>query len=356
MRINPGVQSPPQKRRGMKPEGSNKRDQKSQFMPRSLIFFVSLHFVIIPTTIAQAHRGARQYLMDGGQTREEAHLAVRLLLDHLTSTPHAHLTRAGEEWGKVLDGDKQAHFLRALEELKSGRPLAFVLGTSAFYGLEFRCDERALIPRPETELLIETLLYELSTRPPSLPPKGLPAQRLRIADLGTGTGCIAVTLATQLPEAEIFATDVSPAALKLARENAYIHGVENRIRFLAGKINDWAAPLLEWGKFDCLLSNPPYIAAREIEELQIQIKKFEPRAALDGGEDGLNCYRELAVQCRVLLKPGGALLCELGYGQFEDVRAIFEACNWSVENPVFDGAGIARVALARIRNQEYSTE
>lgn len=296
-------------------------------------------------TIIQAHHNATQFLMGGEYSREEAHLAARLLLDHLASTRHAHLTRGDETFESALNANSLTRFHQALEELKSGRPLAYVLGTREFFGLQFRCDERALIPRPETELLIETALRETRSEKARSHP-------LKIADMGTGTGCIAVTLAGQFPHAEVFATDLSPDALNLARENASAHAVAEvsnggRIRFLAGKQNDWAAPLREFSDFDLILSNPPYIAAREIETLQTQIKNFEPRAALDGGDDGLNCYRQIAAQCRVLLKPTGALLLELGAGQFEEMRAIFEAHKWRVEKPVLDFAGIERVLVAR---------
>lgn len=307
--------------------------------------------IIIPMTLAQAHRQAAQELISSGEySREEAHLAARLLLDSITSTRHAHLTRGDETFESALDTDSLTRFSTALEELKTGRPLAYVLGTREFFGLQFRCDERALIPRPETELLIETALCKLSTTA-SISSSVIP-HSAKIADMGTGTGCIAVTLAGQFPNAQIFATDLSPDALNLARANASTHGVAEvsnggRIRFLAGKQNDWAAPLREFSDFDLILSNPPYIAAREIETLQTQIKNFEPRAALDGGDDGLNCYRQIAAQCRVLLKPTGALLLELGAGQFEEVRAIFEAHKWRVEKPVLDFASIERVLVAR---------
>jgi release factor glutamine methyltransferase len=286
-------------------------------------------------TFAQAHRTATARLSAGGLERDEAHATARILLDAITSTPHAHLTRGNE----VLSAAQATRFKAALAELGRGRPLAYVLGNREFYGLEFRCDERALIPRPETELLVEFALQILNSKPETRNPK--------LADLGTGTGCIAITIAKHCANVEIFATDVSTDALELARENARTHGVDERIRFVPGVLSDWAAPLCEYsGRFDVIVSNPPYIAPRDIAKLQTQIKDFEPRRALDGGEDGLDCYRQLAAQSGVLLAPGGVLACELGTDQFEAARQIFTDCGWKVGDAIFDLQGIARVLVA----------
>jgi release factor glutamine methyltransferase len=287
-------------------------------------------------TFAQAHQTATARLAASGLERAEAHATARILLDAIASTPHAHLTRNEE----VLSALQIAHFETALAELESGRPLAYVLGKREFYGLEFRCDERALIPRPETELLVEFALQTLNSKPETRNPK--------LADLGTGTGCIAIAIAKHCANVEIFATDASSEALSLARENASTHGMDERIRFVPGVLGDWTAPLRAYsGRFDVVVSNPPYIAPRDIEKLPAQIKDFEPRRALDGGEDGLNCYRQLAAQCGTLLAPGGVLACELGVGQFETARAIFTEHGWKVGDAIFDLQGIARVLVAQ---------
>ena len=178
-----------------------------------------------------------------------------------------------------------------------------------------------------------------------------------MADLGTGSGCIAVSIAHSLPQTVVYATDLSRDALELARENARLHHVENRIEFvkpidyLSEKVNNWSLPLEREGfagMFDCVVTNPPYISPRDIEQLPPQIKDFEPRLALDGGEDGLDCYRQIAAQCGTLLTPDGFLLAELGAGQFAEVRAIFESNGWSVSPPIFDFAGHERVLRAVI--------
>lgn len=292
-------------------------------------------------TILQAHNQASRLLSERLYPREEAHVTARVLLDAVIGASHAHLTRALE----TLTDAQAARFETALGELQNGRPLAYILGTREFFGLEFRCDERGLIPRPETELLVEFALEQLKER------ARLESQRqFRVADLGTGTGCVAISIAKNFPSAQVFATDVSPTTLELARENARLHAVEGRMGFVAGEQSNWASPLLDQGEsaFDVIVSNPPYISPPDIAELPVQIKNFEPRGALDGGPDGLDCYRQIALQCCALLAPGRVIACELGIGQFESVRHIFHRAGWSVDAPIRDFQGIERVIVARL--------
>jgi release factor glutamine methyltransferase len=136
----------------------------------------------------------------------------------------------------------------------------------------------------------------------------------------------------------VYATDLSPGALDLARENAALNHVANRIEFVSGRTAKWASPLLRegfGGMFDCVLSNPPYISKPDIEALEPHIRDWEPRLALDGGDDGLDCYRQIAAQCGALLKPNGFLAMELGAGQFASVQSIFADEAWTVEPPVW---------------------
>ncbi len=292
-------------------------------------------------TIMQAHNQASQLLSDKLYSREQAHVTARILLDAVVGASHVHLTRAQD----ALTAAQTERFETALSELLGGRPLAYILGTREFFGLEFRCDERGLIPRPETELLVEFVLEQLTERI-----RLEPHRQFRVADLGTGTGCVAISIVKNFPSAQVFATDVSPTTLELARENARLHAVEGRMEFVAGKQDNWASPLLGQGEaaFDLIVSNPPYISPSDIAELPVQIKNFEPRGALDGGPDGLDCYRQIARQCRVLLAPKGALACELGIGQFESVRHIFHRADWSVDAPIRDFQGIERVIVAKL--------
>lgn len=291
-------------------------------------------------TISQAHRKIAQLLTDGGYARQEAHATARILLDAIAGAPHAHLTKAHDS----LTAAQEVRLQAALTELKAGRPLAYILGQREFYGLQFQCDERALIPRPETELLVDFALAQLQQRALV----GLP-RALQVADLGTGTGCVAISIAVHFPGARVVATDISPTTLELARANARLHKVDERLSFVTGQAGNWAAPFLPQQKagFDVIVSNPPYITPHDIAALPVQIKDFEPLHALDGGQDGLDCYRQIARQCRVLLTPGGILACELGVGQFDSVQTIFETHGWTVEKPILDFQDIARVIVAR---------
>jgi release factor glutamine methyltransferase len=291
-------------------------------------------------TILQAHGQASLSLSNGLYSREEAHSTARILLDDVVGASHVHLTRAQD----TLTARQIERFEAALNDLLKGRPLAYILGTREFFGMEFHCDERGLIPRPETELLVEFALEQLEKQA-----RLEPQRPLLVADMGTGTGCVAISIAKNFPSARVIATDVSPATLELARENARLHAVEDRMNFVPGKQGDWAAPLLSEGAsaYDVIVSNPPYIAPRDIAELPVQIKDFEPRGALDGGPDGLDCYRQIARQCLELLAPGGVIACELGIGQFHKVQRIFEENGWKVGEPVLDLQSIERVVIAR---------
>jgi len=285
-------------------------------------------------TVLEAYQHSARTLQHElvGLGRQEACSLARLLIDCLTGQRYAHLLQPTG----VLQGEEKLHTM--LADLTRGRPLPYVLGRREFYGLTFRCDERALIPRPETELLVETTVARLKD-----------CGAVTIADLGTGSGCIAVSLAHALPLATIYATDASPAALALAGENATEHGVAERVHFIRGEVGDWCGPLLQagCGNLDAILSNPPYIAAAEIQTLQTQVRDWEPRSALDGGDDGLDEYRRLATQCAPVLKKSGLMAVELGAGQFAAVRDIFNAAGWKVEAPLLDFADIERVLVAQ---------
>ncbi len=271
-----------------------------------------------------------QIVADNKLDRSEAHLRARLLLDWATGQRHAHMihpevTLEEPALGKLREG---------LEQVLSGRPLPYVLGQREFFGRSFACDERALIPRPETELLIETIL-----------PRARSIPGAKIADLGTGSGCIAVTLALELPDARVFATDSSCKARSLAEENA--EQWRAAVTFLPGFVGDWLAPLQTGAPYDIVVSNPPYIAAGEIDTLQPEISRYEPRMALDGGADGLEPYRQIAAGAPAVLRAGGQIVLELGAGQFDQVSAMFLAAGMEVEPPIRDLSGHDRVLVAR---------
>lgn len=210
-----------------------------------------------------------------------------------------------------------AAFAALLQRRLAREPLQYILGTWEFWSLELAVNPAVLIPRPETELLVERALAVAATLEP-------PADRpLRLADIGTGSGCIAIALAKHLPQAEVWATDLSPAALALARANAARHGVAGRIRLRAADL----CTGLPAGGFDLVAANPPYVPTAELAALEPELA-WEPRAALDGGADGLDVYRRLVPMAAATLRPGGWLLLEIGIEQGEALRTLLGGGAW----------------------------
>jgi len=241
---------------------------------------------------------------------------------------HAHPDR-------VIDAAARARFLALVARRAAREPLQQITGSQEFWSLEFRVTPEVLIPRPETEHLIEAL-----QRLP-LPPEPV------VVDLGTGSGCLAVVVARLLPAARLIATDISTAALEVARDNAARHGVADRIVFLAG---DLFAALegrgLE-GVVDLLISNPPYIPEAHLAGLAPEVRDHEPRQALTPGPDGLAIHRRIAAGAGRFLRPGGRLLAEIGHDQEAAARALYAGNGLAVEAIHPDLAGIARIVQAR---------
>lgn len=210
-------------------------------------------------------------------------------------------------------------------------PVAYILGRKGFRRLELAVDSRVLIPRPETELLVE---LALELRP------------TRVLDVGTGSGAIALAVADELPDAEVTATDTSPAALEVARANADRLGLSERVRFVEGALPD------EGVGFDLVLANLPYVAERDWPSLQPEVTKYEPREALLAGPDGLDVYRALIPECSLLLsrhaeQGRGALAVEVGAGQAPAVAELMRAAGFEEVEARRDLAGIARVVVGR---------
>jgi release factor glutamine methyltransferase len=232
-----------------------------------------------------------------------------------------------------------AQCYRGLIERRAARePLQYLTGVQEFWSLRFRVSPAVLIPRPETEHLIECCL-RLNARLDPL-----------ILDIGTGSGCLAIVAAREIPGAGVQATDISPAAIEVARDNAVAHGVADRIVFHEG---DLFAPLrghdIE-GRADFILSNPPYIGEQEIETLAPEVRDNEPRAALSPGHDPLGVHRRLAAQAGDFLRPGGYLIVEIGQGQDEALRNMYGAVpSLEVLGVPADLSGIPRVLCARAR-------
>jgi release factor glutamine methyltransferase len=206
-------------------------------------------------------------------------------------------------------GDRGRGEFRDLVRRRSeGTPVAYLVGRKEFYSLRFDVTPAVLIPRPETEFVVIEFLDAVKE-----------IEEPTAVDVGTGSGCIAIACARHKPGARFLAVDLSPEALAVAARNAERHGVSDRVEFLPG---DLLAPAADRGPFDVVVSNPPYIATAEVERLDPGVKDHEPRAALDGGPDGLSAYRRLVEQAAPLLKPGGRLILEIGYDQEEVVESI----------------------------------
>lgn len=195
-----------------------------------------------------------------------------------------------------------------LRRRAAGEPVAYLLGEREFYGRSFAVTPAVLIPRPDTETLIEAALQHRGVR--------------RIADVGTGSGCIAVTMACELPEAEVVATDVSAGALQVARTNAERHGVAGRITFVQG---EWTHPLRAHAPFDMLLSNPPYVTEGELQELAVDVRNFEPQQALATTGDGLDSYRRILDGVDALLTPDAYVAVEVDPRRAEQVETLLHA-------------------------------
>ncbi len=236
-----------------------------------------------------------------------------------------------------LREDELERFRAMVRRRLQHEPVQYIVGTTEFYGLEFRVSPSVLIPRPETEHLIDTFL--------DLRKSELLRPDLRLLDIGTGSGAIAVTLAVHMPELRVTATDLSDDILEIARGNAARHGVEDRIQFLRHDILK-ESPAATDAPFDIVVSNPPYIPAAEVAELQPEIREHEPLEATTDGTDGLRYYRRIAEIVPDLIKNGGLLAVEIGHGQSAEVTGLFSNAGLRDLSVRQDYAGIDRVVTA----------
>lgn len=262
---------------------------------------------------------------------ESAELDARILVGCALRLDRAAL--AGAE-SRRLDRDEEAAIAALAQRRLAREPVARIVGWKEFWSLLLLVDASTLVPRPETETVVEAALAAIDAVGPR-------ARPLRIADLGTGSGAILLALLSELPNASGVGTDVSIATLSAARKNARRLGLE-RAQFLACDIT---AALR--GPFDVIVSNPPYIASHEIAALAPEVRDYDPRNALDGGTDGLDFYRSLAAAAPALLAPGGALIVELGAGQSQAVAALFAAGGLVMLPPHADLSGIPRALVAK---------
>ena len=235
----------------------------------------------------------------------------------------------------------------------AGEPTQHLTGKQEFWGLEFEVTPAVLIPRPETEHVVEVVLERLGLRGIKIRmDTGAPSPHLRVADVGTGSGCLAVALAYELPHVDVFATDVSKAALEIARRNAGKHGVAERVHFVEANLLDAfqrgsRGANGEAALFDVIVSNPPYVALQDAETLPREVREHEPHVALFGGRTGVEMYGRLIEQARSLLRGRGILAVELGYNCADAVlKIVREQQGWVNVSITNDLAGIPRVLAA----------
>ncbi|HXN74839.1 MAG TPA: peptide chain release factor N(5)-glutamine methyltransferase [Candidatus Acidoferrales bacterium] len=270
-------------------------------------------------------------------------LAAELLLMHALGRDRTWLYTHPEAFLKAAEAEK---YYALITRRAAGEPTQYITGKQEFWGLEFEVTPAVLIPRPETEHVMEVALARLGPRGLKIHmDTGLPREKLQVADAGTGSGCLAVSLAYELPHGQVFATDTSAPALEVARRNALRHSVADRIQFLQTDLLE--ALNSESHAFDLIVSNPPYIASSDSAELQREVRDHEPHAALFGGPTGVEIYPRLIAEAERLLHSGGILVLELGYNSSGHVREILtEHSCWTNISFTNDLAGIPRVAAA----------
>ena len=263
---------------------------------------------------------------------EEAELDARILLGAALGLD---LTGLVAQAARLLSEAETSRLAQYAGRRIAGEPVARILGAREFWGLPFRLSEATLVPRPDTETVVELALELFRERQASHP--------IRIADIGTGSGAILLALLHDIPGAFGVGTDLSLTALKTARDNAAALGLADRASFVACS---YAAALR--GPFDLVVSNPPYIPSAEIPKLSIEVREHDPHLALDGGNDGYDAYRALIPQAAERLAPGGALIVEAGQGQARDIETLMTAAALTVDRPPkADLAGIPRAVSAR---------
>lgn len=270
---------------------------------------------------------------DDFQKRGLAHyrLESEILLCHILGLDRVRLI---VDRDRPLSENELASYRAAIVRRRAGEPSAYILGYREFFGVRFRVDSRVLIPRPDTEVLVETALAKTKHR------------KLfgRALDLCTGSGCVGLSFALQRPTWQITLSDLSQDALSVARENAQQLGTLWGLRFASGDLYEAIGPS---EKFELITANPPYIPPRDIAELEIGVRDFEPRSALDGGPDGLDFYPRLAQGARRHLVPQGVLAVEVGAGQAEEVEKTLLNAGLTSPERFADLAGHERVVLAR---------
>ncbi len=284
-------------------------------------------------TLREALTRATDQLHQNPALRAEALRDAALLLRHTLQISQATLLANPD---RIVSRDRQAAFQTLILRRLTNEPIQYITGEQEFYGLTLVVSPAVLIPRPETETLVEAVLTELASQ------GSLHIPALSILDIGTGSGAIAIALAHNLPAAHIIAVDLSPDALKVASANVARHSLTDRIALVQSDLLD---ALAQHEAFDAIVSNPPYVPTADRETLHPQVRDFEPATALFAGSTGLDVYRRLIPQAQAALKPNGLLALEIGYGQRDAIASLL--IGWNAVRFVDDLQHIPRVALAR---------
>jgi release factor glutamine methyltransferase len=282
----------------------------------------------ITDTIASARQAlARAFTAAAFDSPE---LDARILIGHALGLDAAGIVSHGT---RQVTSSERAAIAALAERRLAHEPVARILGVKEFWGLPFRLNEETLVPRPETETVVETALAALGSQR---------QHELRIADLGTGSGALLLALLNECPRALGIGTDLSRDAIGCARRNAHALRLHQRAFFT---VCNYGTALK--GLFDLVVSNPPYVRRCDIATLQPEVRLFDPARALDGGDDGLDGYRAITADADRLLAPGGLIVVEIGVGQTNAVVGLFSAMGLAVESPYTDLSGVSRVLLAR---------
>ena len=283
------------------------------------------------TTYSDLYLNIRRQLQDSGV--KTAALDARELVCFATGKNRDALIRDGKQ---AVALDEEERVCQLVRRYLSGEPIAYLIGEWDFYGLPLHVSSDVLIPRPDTEVLVEEAIRFVQT-----------LKDCRVLDLCAGSGCIGLAVASQVPQSHVILGEYSDAALHVCRQNISRTGLDNQV--VPMKVNALEQPETALGVFHCIISNPPYIPRGDIDGLDVSVRAYEPHMALDGGEDGLDFYRSICQQWTQILLPGGRLYFEVGMGQAEDVRRLMQAQGLEDVQIVNDLHGIPRVVFATKR-------
>lgn len=282
--------------------------------------------VDLPVTAKDLYTEIRKRLLSGVDP-DTADLDARLILEQRGGLSYLDLLTDNN---KQINQESLTLIQQDLDARLSGKPIAKIFGEKEFWGRSFKVSEKVLDPRPDTESIIEAVLTWYKAEMPNKP--------ITIADIGTGSGCIAITLLAEIPNATALAVDYSWDALMIARKNAHIHGVEERIQFVQG---DYVSALGN-DSCDVIVTNPPYIPTADITNLSESVKDYDPILALDGGIDGLAPYKKIFISLKNNLRPNGRLFLECGYDQIEAINRIGINVGANLKRIIYDLGGHAR--------------